>query len=329
MLDLLNYVRTNIHTPITTRIQSQQPFRLTHMEQLLLRLCPLFEYEIRTRGTPPARRLLITWAEHDKSTRSISLSAHSKWITDTEIHTVSVEIDPNNLHRIDWDITLDQVQQAYDAQLKEWEQSDCRAQFLDIIDRGVGSRGWQFDKVVVLATAGFCQQSLGVRTRAMFQFICAVDLARELGKRGYTKGSKMQVFAQDPAYTEVDEELMRRLRVTKLEISTQDMHRDALKTAKDHLSRDTVLLDFGMPIYGRLCKEMCGRGVRVHVGVGPHALRHYPGEEGEALQMRLDLADRVEQEYHSERMPRLTGYPFFGFMGDMVHWRKTQEANES
>lgn len=239
-----------------------------------------------------------------------------------------VEVDDDNHNRIDWTISFDQVQKAYEKQLKEWEHSECRAQFLDIINRGPFSHGWQFDKVVVLATAGFCQQGLGDRTRAMFQFICAVDLARELERRDGAKEGKVQVFAQDPAYTAVDGELMDGLGVTQFEISTQDMQRDDLKTTRDHIGPHTVLLDFGMPVYGELCKAMFEMGVCLRVGVGPRALRHYPGEQGEGLQMRLDLADRIERDYHSEHMPRLTGYPFFGFMGDMLHWRKTEESWE-
>lgn len=144
-----------------------------------------------------------------------------------------VEIDPDNPFRIDWTMNIDQVQNAYYAQLKEWEQSDCRAHLLDIVDRSAASRRWHFDKVVFFATGSFCQKSLEDRTRSMFQFICAVDLARELQKRGYSESGKVEVLAQDPAYTEVDGELMHRLGVTKLEISMQDKRHDDLKTAND------------------------------------------------------------------------------------------------
>lgn len=239
-----------------------------------------------------------------------------------------VEVDSNNPHRIDWTITIDQVQKSYDSQLKGWEQSDCRAKFLDIIDRGAGSRGWQFDKVVVLATASLCRQDPENRRTSMFQFICAVVLARELEKRGHGNGGKVQVFAQDPAYTEVDEELMRRLGVMKLEISDKDMGHDDLKTARDHLGPHTALLDFGMHIYGELCREMFGLGVRLHVGVGLYALRHYPSEEGETLQMRLDLVDRIERDYDTKPFPKFEEYPST-FLGDTIYMSKTQEANES
>lgn len=239
-----------------------------------------------------------------------------------------VEIDPDNPFRIDWTMNIDQVQNAYYAQLKEWEQSDCRAHLLDIVDRSAASRRWHFDKVVFFATGSFCQKSLEDRTRSMFQFICAVDLARELQKRGYSKSDKVEVFAQDPAHTEVDGELMHRLGVTKLEISRQDMQHDDLKNAKDHLGPHTVLLDFGMPIYAELCCAMFGLGVSFQVGNTPFALRHYPGEEGEALQMRRDLADRIERDYESEWFPKFEECPK-AFIGDRIHFRKMEDSEET
>lgn len=143
---------------------------------------------------------------------------------------------------IDRRATLESVTADFEKRSKIWKSSSCRREVRQILDRQKPDDGWALSKAVCLGTGSFHRDNMDCRKRSMFQLAAFVDIVRLLQ---LTSPKPIELFAQDPFYTDLDMEFLCSLNVHVLEADFNEyVTANSLQLANEHVGPESVVFEF-------------------------------------------------------------------------------------
>lgn len=224
-------------------------------------------------------------------------------------------------NRLDKDATLADLQKAFARHGKTWKQSTCREKLLHMLKQNQSEAVVNIGTTVVLASGSFSTMNVEGNKRSMLQFACAVDVAREMEKLADTE---IRIFAQDPAYSDIDKEFCASLGVTVLHATLYDQ---SLGPAKDLLGPRTVLFEFFMSMEREGVLDLLRAENRLYIG---SSLSGYSRSGWTPPQDRgVDVKTMAEEWVKTHAQRRFPGFledePVF--MGLMVYWKEPQDED--
>lgn len=221
-------------------------------------------------------------------------------------------------------MTLSELQHDFDKCTDTWVQSSCREKFLRILKRNQSDAILQITTVVCLATGSFSSLDRNHNERHMLQFACAVDTAREIAM---ISGNEVQIYAQDPQYTEMDKALCADKGITILDISYADIPQHGLVYAKEHFGQTTLLFEFCMDMGCEEMQQLMQAGNRIQVGTPflRHARDGWSILDGQSWDLKV-LAESFQKEHARRWFPNFEEVPDL-FSGLMIHWKESQDSD--
>lgn len=203
--------------------------------------------------------------------------------------------------------SLEQLNEEFGKALSTWKRSSCREEFLQVLDKRRPLLGWQFTKVVCLATGSPSSEteiSTCRKQRSIPQLVCAIDLASQLRERGHAQNSTIEIFAQDPCHTNTDIAFLSSQGVTVLDTkSTRLEDTRGLGVARHHFGPQTLAIEFGIPKWDQyIVKELYGPEVGMNIGHGFHALRQRAAQVPH-YEPDLLIAEDFDRRYTSQAFP--------------------------
>lgn len=103
----------------------------------------------------------------------------------------------------------DDLPTAYEAAQERWSKSRCQKRLLSKLQLSTPNSGWQISKAVCMAL-GTLNNQLSLQQLVLF-----MDMVRFLEEEGSCKS--IELFAQDPRFTDTDKEFLQSLGIKVLE----------------------------------------------------------------------------------------------------------------
>ncbi|KAK5110601.1 hypothetical protein LTR85_000978 [Meristemomyces frigidus] len=145
------------------------------------------------------------------------------------------------------DTDIASVFAEYEHQMNFWRQSECRGHLTSLLDRQTPSGGWQVDKAVCLATGSFSRgdtcESRFCRS-ALYRLAVFTDLVSYLQ---ISSEQRIQLFAQDPAYSALDSHILECLGVTAFQVPGNSSLEDCTEnSAREQFGPSSFICELGM-----------------------------------------------------------------------------------
>ena len=209
-------------------------------------------------------------------------------------------------------MTAGKVFADFKRKTRTWQQSDCRRQVLQILDRQKPDDGWHVTEAVCMGSGSFSRDNIEHCKRSMTQFVAFMDVMRHIQA---SSDSEVKVYAQEPVYTTVDLAFLKLLEVTPCQTPpgimppAEELVREGPR-AMDIFSRSSFVCELFMernPVFIERLLE-----VEVPLVVGSMAINR---DKIRANGAKLDgdklarLEEKFKNEYQSYRMPRFDEDP--------------------
>ncbi|SMR49098.1 unnamed protein product [Zymoseptoria tritici ST99CH_1E4] len=159
------------------------------------------------------------------------------------------------------DLTLEKLNLEFQTKTKAYRQTTCRRTVTQILNRIRPDSGWKLDKALCLGVGSLSRENLECRRRSMWQLVVFYDLVEQL--RG--EGLVLEVFAQEPGFTELDGEFLNILGVKVLETRLGD-GTAGLGPAKEQLGGETLVFEPFIDMNAVMLEELVSAGVGLYVG---------------------------------------------------------------
>lgn len=160
------------------------------------------------------------------------------------------------------DATLEKLRASFNAKLKVWRTSSACEAIRKMLDRECPDEGWSFDTALCLATGSFSRDNFENSKRSMFQFVTFIDTVWYLQRN---TPNPIQMAAQDPGYTDLDQEFLASLDITLLDLSLGDGPQ-GLGPAKAHLSSQTAVFEYFMDMGPGKVRDILDGDLRLYIG---------------------------------------------------------------
>lgn len=151
------------------------------------------------------------------------------------------------------------------------------------------------------------------RRRSFWQFVVFYDLVGALDSSGMT------LYAQEPAFTELDREFLEGLGVRVLDMKPGDI---GLGAAKGHLGPGTFLFEPFIDMNAVMLSEMLQAGVGLYVG---SSIRGILGRQGVSEVKRL--AAEFHERHEMSRFPTFEVDPNV-LDGIGIYWEEERDEDE-
>ena len=178
---------------------------------------------------------------------------------------------PQNLNSPAKDLTVSKVTQHFNTMMNIWQQSECRQQTIQILQRIRPEHGWNVRNAVCLATGSFSRDNLECRRRSMWQMVVFADLARHIQADGE---GEYQLVAQDPQYTPLDRLFLAQSGIAMLQTEPPNDGSTGLGSAKQYLQQDTFIYEPFLHMSQEMLQEIVEANPRLYIGSSIHGMTH-------------------------------------------------------
>lgn len=143
----------------------------------------------------------------------------------------------------DKDATVAIITKQFESNLAIWKQSSCRQKYHRMLhEYQPDGHAWPITKAICFATGSFSRINLSFRKRSLLQFAVFVDTCRHIAS--LREAGPLELFAQDPMYTDVDRAFLRSLDIEALD-PPMGMN-SGLEPANELFDPQTMLFEFCM-----------------------------------------------------------------------------------
>ncbi|KJX93123.1 hypothetical protein TI39_contig4392g00003 [Zymoseptoria brevis] len=215
------------------------------------------------------------------------------------------------------DLTLEKLNLEFQTKTKAYRQTTCHRTVTQILDRIRPDSGWKLNKALCLGIGSLSRENFECRRRTMWQFVVFHDLVEQM--RG--EGLVLEVFAQEPSFTELDVEFLDILGVKVLETRLGDGTM-GLGLAKEQLGEGTLVYEPFIDMNAVMLEELMSAGVGLYVG---SSIGGILGRRGESEASRL--VDKFRAGREMLRFPRFDIDPNV-FDGIQVYWTEEKDDQD-
>jgi hypothetical protein len=211
------------------------------------------------------------------------------------------------------DLTFEKLTAEFKSKLKTWQQSDCRKTALQVLKRIQPEEGWQVRKAICIGSGSLSRENMECRRRSFWQFVVFYDLVGALGSSGMT------LYAQEPAFTELDREFLEDLGVRTLDVKPGDF---GLGAAKGHLGPGTFLFEPFIDMNAAMLSELLQASVGLYVG---SSIRGILGRQG--VSEVKNLAAQFHERHEMMKFPTFEVDPNV-LDGIGIYWEEERDEDE-
>lgn len=225
------------------------------------------------------------------------------------------------------DITVESLTTELTAKTKIWKQSSCRKSLLTPFDRIRPDAGWNITRAICLGCGSLSRDNVECRRRSVWQVVAFVDIAKELGVK--------ELYAQEPAFTELDEKFLKTLHVEVLAMTT-DNHGNALGPAKEMLGPEVLLFEPFVDMGAGMVQELLEQDVALYIGSSIKGLVEKGKRADATTESRKRLAKDIEAGSLASKFCEGRGvymFPTFDvdsniFDGMSIYWKEEKDGDE-
>jgi hypothetical protein len=207
------------------------------------------------------------------------------------------------------DLTLEKMSLEFQAKLKAYRQTNCRRTVTQILSRTRPESGWALRTAICLGVGSLSRENIECRRRSMWQFVVFHDLLEQLRESGLV----LEIFAQEPSFTELDQDFLRALGVEVLASSLGD-GTTGLGSAKEKLGDTTLVYEPFVDMNAAMLEDIANGGVGLYIG---SSIGGIMGRGGESK--AKTLAANFRKERGMLRFPTFDIDPNV-FDGIQIYW---------
>ena len=148
------------------------------------------------------------------------------------------------------DLQVKDLHDIFKRKQNSWMSTRCCQELSRTLERIKPDGGWKVTRAVVLGSGSFSRDNITQRQRSWWQFVAFMSIVSVLEQNG----NRIEKFAQDPAYTSLDEQFLSDLGFVVLDISPQDLS-GSFGPAEQYIGHRTLLFDAFMPAFATMCKN--------------------------------------------------------------------------
>ncbi|CZT14165.1 uncharacterized protein RCC_00138 [Ramularia collo-cygni] len=213
------------------------------------------------------------------------------------------------------DLTLSKLSAEFHTKLKTWQHSSCRQTALRLLSRIRPEKGWNLHKAICLGSGSLSRENWECRRRSVWQFVVFYDLARHLLGTEHD----CTLYAQEPAFTELDGKFLATLGISVLESQVGIV---GMGAAGSELGGETFLFEPFVDMDSGMLEAMLKGGVGLYMGssIGGILERREGSEVG-----------RLSKEFCRGR--EMLKFPMFEIEpnvldGMRIYWREESDEDD-
>ncbi|EME83856.1 uncharacterized protein MYCFIDRAFT_207085 [Pseudocercospora fijiensis CIRAD86] len=223
------------------------------------------------------------------------------------------------------DLTIDSLTTEFAAKSKTWMQSSCRKALSTLLGRVRPDTGWNIRRAVCLGCGSLSRDNVECRRRSVWQMVVFMGIVKELGIT--------EMYAQEPAFTELDEKFLGTLDVKVLGMTTGDA---ALGPAKEILEPEALLFEPFVDMNAGMVQELLQTDVALYIGSSMKGLIERGARAEATAASRKILASDIEAGILAKRFCDGRGvyrFPNFEvdpniFDGMGIYWKEEKDSDD-
>ncbi|TKA25307.1 hypothetical protein B0A50_06211 [Salinomyces thailandicus] len=230
--------------------------------------------------------------------------------------------------------TAEKLGEEIQKKMKAWQRSSCRRELLQILDKQRPEQGWQISQAVCLATGSFSRENWQSRQRSVTQYAAFVDITQHL-RSGHE--AEIRCYAQEPQFTSVDKEYLRRTDVIVLEQDSATGSPPGLGPASQHLGLGTFVFEPFMDLDDKAMREMFSADLSLYIG---SSVRRWMGRASRNGSTNVSVQQSSELEHAVDFQPHPAAafvrarasyhFPVFEeepniFEGLAIYWKEPED----
>ena len=205
-------------------------------------------------------------------------------------------------------LTPDKLMSEFEKLQERWKDTAVATQIADLL----GEKKWDVSEAVCIGIGSF-SRDWEHRWRSMWQLVLFMDVMQRLGR-------KMQMYAQDPAFTSIDIDFLRLLSITVVEFGIES-----------HISPRSFVFSPFVDWYILLPTFLKDKGPVLYVGneiLDDYSVYAQGKDKREKLGMCNELGKRFLEGRESVKVREFEGHAH-ALNGMRVYWKTNTSAQET